>query len=185
MAAVKDGKVIDTTMGLTPLDGFLMGSRCGAIDPSAVTFVMEKEGLTPTEMDNLMNKKSGILGISGVSTDDRDLAPAMEAGNKRAQLAWDMRSYQIQKLVGGYVAALGGLDAIVFTAGVGENQTKLRKEILEALAYLGVTINEEANNTRRTEIEISGADSTVKAYVIPTNEELVIARDTKAIVEAM
>ncbi len=185
LAAVKDGKVIDTTMGLTPLDGFLMGSRCGTIDPSVVTFVMEKEGLTPSEMDALMNKKSGILGISGVSSDDRDLATAMEEGNARAKLAWDMRSYQIQKLVGGYVAALGGLDAIVFTAGVGENQCNLRREILESLSYLGVTINEEANATRRTEIEISGADSTVKAFVIPTNEELVIARDTKAIVEAM
>ena len=185
IAAVKDGKVIDTTMGLTPLDGFLMGSRCGAIDPSVVTFIMEKEGLTPAEMDNLMNKKSGILGISGVSSDDRDLATAMEAGNERAQLAWDMRRYQISKLVGGYVAALGGLDAIVFTAGVGENQIALRKQIMDSLAYLGLTVNEEANNTRRTEIEISGADSKIKAYVIPTNEELVIARDTKAIVESL
>jgi len=185
LAAVKDGKVIDTTMGLTPLDGFLMGSRCGAIDPSVVTFIMEKEGLTPSEMDTLMNKKSGILGISGVSSDDRDLAKAMEEGNERAQLAWDMRSYQIRKLVGGYVSALGGLDAIVFTAGVGENQCQLRKEILDSLSYLGVTVNEEANATRRQEIEISGPDSTVKAYVIPTNEELVIARDTKAIVEAL
>ncbi len=185
IAAVKDGKVIDTTMGLTPLDGFLMGSRCGAIDPSVVTFIMEKEGLTPAEMDTLMNKKSGILGISGVSSDDRDLATAMAEGNERAQLAWDMRRYQITKLVGGYVAALGGLDAIVFTAGVGENQIALRKQIMDSLAYLGMTVNEEANNTRRTEIEISGADSTIKAYVIPTNEELVIARDTKAIVEKL
>ncbi len=185
ISAVKDGKVIDTTMGLTPLDGFLMGTRCGAIDPSVVTFVMEKEGLTPAEMDTLMNKKSGVLGISGVSSDDRDLATAMEEGNERAQLAWDMRVYQIVKYVGGYVAALGGLDAIVFTAGVGENQVLLRKQVLEALSYLGMTINEEANNTRRTEIEISGADSAIKAYVIPTNEELVIARDTKQIVESM
>jgi len=185
IAAVKDGKVIDTTMGLTPLDGFLMGTRCGAIDPSVVTFVMEKEGLTPAQMDTLMNKKSGMLGISGVSSDDRDISAAMEANNPRAQLAWDMRNYQIAKFVGGYVAALGGLDAIVFTAGVGENQSLLRKEVLEYLSYLGVTINEENNATRGTEIEISGADSTVKAYVIPTNEELVIARDTKAIVEAL
>ncbi len=185
LAAVKDGKVIDTTMGLTPLDGFLMGSRCGAVDPSVVTFIMEKEGLTPGEMDTLMNKKSGILGISGVSSDDRDLSVAMEAGNERAQLAWNMRSYQIRKLVGGYITALGGLDAIVFTAGVGENQCQLRKEVLDSLSYLGVTVNEEANATRRQEIEISGPDSTVKAYVIPTNEELVIARDTKAIVEAL
>ena len=185
ISAVKDGKVIDTTMGLTPLDGFLMGTRCGAIDPSVVTFVMEKENLTPAQMDTLMNKKSGILGISGVSSDDRDLTAAMEEGNVRAKLAWDMRVYEIVKFVGGYVAALGGLDAIVFTAGVGENQCQLRREVLEALSYLGMTVNEEANNTRRTEIEISGADSAVKAYVIPTNEELVIARDTKAIVEAM
>ena len=185
LAAVKDGKVIDTTMGLTPLDGFLMGTRCGAIDPSVVTFIMEKEGLSPSEMDTLMNKKSGILGISGVSSDDRDLAKAMEEGNERAQLAWDMRRYEIIKLIGGYVAALGGLDAIVFTAGVGENQVNLRREVMESLSYLGLTINEEANNTRRTEIEISGADSAVKAYVIPTNEELVIARDTKAIVESL
>ncbi|MBR5134432.1 MAG: acetate kinase [Clostridia bacterium] len=185
IAAVKDGKVIDTTMGLTPLDGFMMGTRCGAIDPSVVTFVMEKEGLTPAEMDTLMNKKSGMFGISGVSSDDRDIASAMEAGNERAQLAWDMRNYQIAKYVGGYVAALGGLDAIVFTAGVGENQSLLRKQVLEYLSYLGVTVNDETNATRGTEIEISGADSTVKAYVIPTNEELVIARDTKNIVEAM
>jgi len=146
---------------------------------------MEKEGLTPSEMDTIMNKKSGVLGISGVSSDDRDLAKAMEEGNERAQLAWDMRRYQISKLIGGYAAALGGLDAIVFTAGVGENQVQLRREVMESLAYLGMTINEEANNTRRTEIEISGADSAIKAYVIPTNEELVIARDTKAIVESL
>ena len=113
IAAIKDGKVIDTTMGLTPLDGFLMGTRCGVLDPSAVTFIMEKEGLSPKEMDDLMNKKSGMLGISGVSSDDRDIAAAIEEGNPRAKLAWDMRTYQIMKYIGGYVAALGGLDAIV------------------------------------------------------------------------
>ena len=182
IAAIKDGKVIDTTMGLTPLDCFLMGTRCGVLDPSVVTFVMEKEGLTPKQMDDLMNKKSGMLGVSGVSSDDRDIAAAIEQGNERAKLAWDMRTYQIVKYIGGYVAALGGLDAIVFTAGIGENQGKLRAEILEKLAYLGVKLDAEANNVRGVEREITTADSTVRGFIIPTNEELVIARDTKALV---
>ncbi len=182
LAAIRDGKVIDTTMGLTPLDGFLMGTRSGAIDPSAVTFIMEKEGLTPEEMDTLMNKKSGMLGISGVSSDDRDITAAMDAGDPRAKLAWDMRSYQILKYIGGYVAALGGLDAIVFTAGIGENQDRLRAELLEDLAYLGVKLDAEANNVRGQEREITTPDSAVRAFIIPTNEELVIARDTKALI---
>ncbi len=182
LAAIRDGKVIDTTMGLTPLDGFLMGTRSGLIDPSAVTFLMEKEGLTPTEMDNIMNKKSGMLGVSGVSSDDRDIFAAMEQGNARAKLAWDLRSYQILKYIGGFVAALGGLDAIVFTAGIGENQTTLRAELLEGLAYLGVKLDAEANNVRGVEREITTADSAVRAFIIPTNEELVIARDTKALI---
>lgn len=182
LAAIKDGKVIDTTMGLTPLDGFLMGTRSGGIDPSAVTFIMEKEGLTPTEMDAIMNKKSGMLGVSGVSSDDRDISAAMADGNPRAKLAWDMRSYQILKYIGGYVAALGGLDAIVFTAGIGENQDALRAELLEKMAYLGVKLDADANKVRGEEREISTPDSTVRAFVIPTNEELVIARDTKELV---
>ncbi len=182
LAAIKDGKVIDTTMGLTPLDGFLMGTRSGGIDPSAVTFIMEKEGLTPTEMDAVMNKKSGMLGVSGVSSDDRDISAAMADGNPRAKLAWDMRSYQILKYIGGYVAALGGLDAIVFTAGIGENQDALRAELLEKMAYLGVKLDAKANMVRGEEREISAPDSTVRAFVIPTNEELVIARDTKELV---
>ncbi len=185
LAAIKDGKVIDTTMGLTPLDGCMMGTRCGTIDPSAVTFVMEKKGLSPSEMDTLMNKQSGMLGISGLSSDDRDITEAVATGNERAKLAWDMRSYQIIKLVGGYVAALGGLDAIVFTAGIGENQPIIRREVLQSLSYLGMTINEETIDTRKREVEISGSDSAIKAYVIPTNEELVIARDTKAIVQSL
>ena len=143
---------------------------------------MEKEGLSPEEMDNLMNKKSGMLGISGVSSDDRDITAAMDAGNARAKLAWDMRSYQILKYIGGYVAALGGLDAIVFTAGIGENQDRLRAELLEGLAYLGVKLDAEANNVRGQEREITTADSAVRAFIIPTNEELVIARDTKALI---
>ena len=178
LAAIKDGKVIDTTMGLTPLDGFLMGTRCGAVDPSAVTYVMEKEGLTPKQMDDLMNKKSGMLGISGISSDDRDISAAIEQGNERAKLAWDMRSYQILKYIGGFVAALGGLDAIVFTAGIGENQDALRAELLEKLAYMGIKVDYEANKVRGQEAEITTPDSTVRAFVIPTNEELVIARDT-------
>ncbi len=182
IAAIKDGKVIDTTMGLTPLDGFLMGTRCGVLDPSAVTFIMEKEGLSPKEMDDLMNKKSGMLGISGVSSDDRDIAAAIEEGNPRAKLAWDMRTYQIMKYIGGYVAALGGLDAIVFTAGIGENQKLLRAEILEKMAYLGVKVDYEANDVRGVEREITTPDSAVRGFIIPTNEELVIARDTMSLV---
>lgn len=182
IAAIKDGKVIDTTMGLTPLDGFLMGTRCGVLDPSAVTFIMEKEGLTPKQMDDLMNKKSGMLGVSGVSSDDRDIAAAIEEGNPRAKLAWDMRTYQIIKYIGGYVAALGGLDAIVFTAGIGENQKLLRAEILEKLAYLGVKVDYAANDVRGVETEITTPDSAVRGFIIPTNEELVIARDTMNLV---
>ncbi len=182
LAAVKDGKVIDTTMGLTPLDGFLMGTRCGVLDPSAVTFIMEKEGLSPKQMDDLMNKKSGMYGVSGVSSDDRDIAAAIEQGNERAKLAWDMRSYQILKYIGGYVAALGGLDALVFTAGIGENQGSLRAELLEKLSYMGIKVDYGANNVRGQEAEITTADSAVRAFVIPTNEELVIARDTQALI---
>ena len=182
LAAIRDGKVIDTTMGMTPLDGFLMGTRSGAIDPSVVTFLMEKEGLTPEQMDSLMNKKSGMLGVSGVSSDDRDIAAAMEEGNARAKLAWDIRSYQILKFIGSYVAALGGLDAIVFTAGIGENSMRLRAEILEGLAYMGVKLDAEANNVRGKEQEITTADSSVRAFIIPTNEELVIARDTAELI---
>ncbi len=185
IAAVKDGHVIDTTMGLTPLDGFMMGTRSGAIDPSVVTFLMDKENLTPAEMDDILNKQSGMLGISGVSSDDRDIAEAVNAGNERAQLAWDMRTYEIVKYIGGYIAALGGVDAFIFTAGIGENQGLLRGEILRAFSFLGVKVDEVNNATRGQEIEITTPDSTVRAFVIPTNEELVIARDTKALVEAI
>ncbi|MGI6264046.1 MAG: acetate/propionate family kinase [Acutalibacteraceae bacterium] len=185
IAAIKDGKVIDTTMGLTPLDGFMMGTRSGAVDPSAVTFVMAKENLSPAEMDIILNKKSGMLGISGLSSDDRDIDAAVQQGNERAKLAWDMRTYQILKYVGGYIAALGGVDALIFTAGIGENQPTVRKEIMEGLAYMGVKPDLEANKVHGKETEISAPDSAVKCYVIPTNEELVIARDTKAIVEAL
>ena len=185
IAAVKDGKVIDTTMGLTPLDGFLMGTRSGTLDPSVVTFLMEKERLSPSEMDALLNKQSGMLGISGVSSDDRDVAKAVEEGNPRAKLAWDMRTYQIVKFIGGYVAALGGVDAIVFTAGIGENQGIIRRDVLGAFGYLGVEVDESTTSSRGEEIELTTPASKVRAFVIPTNEELVIARDTKEIVEKL
>ncbi len=185
LAAVKDGKVIDTTMGLTPLDGFMMGTRSGAVDPSAVTFIMEKEHLSPSEMDIVLNKKSGMLGISGVSSDDRDVAAAVAQGNERAKLAWDMRTYQISKYIGGFITALGGLDAIVFTAGIGENQEVLRSELLHKLEYLGVKVDEEKNKVHGEEREITTPDSAVRGFVIPTNEELVIARDTKQLVEQL
>lgn len=182
IAAIKNGHVLDTTMGLTPLDGFMMGTRCGAVDPSAITYVMEIEGFTPRQMDDLMNKESGMLGISGVSSDDRDIDAAIKAGNERAQLAWDMRTYEIVKCIGGYISVLGGIDAIIFTAGIGENQPKLREEILDSLSYRGVKIDREKNSLRGQEVEITTPDSTSRAFVIPTNEELVIARDTMAIV---
>lgn len=178
LAAIKDGKVIDTTMGLTPLDGFLMGTRSGTLDPSVVCFIMEKENMTPQQMSDMLNKESGMLGISGVSSDDRDISAAVDQGNERARLAWEMRSYQILKYVGGYIAVLGGLDAIIFTAGIGENQSRVRADILKGLAYYGVKLDEEKNNCRGVEREITAPGSTVRGFVIPTNEELVIARDT-------
>ena len=183
IAAIKDGEVVDTSMGMTPLDGFMMSTRCGSVDPAAVTFLMEKEGLTPAEMDNIMNKKSGMASLSGQSPDDRDVIAAIEKGDARAKMAWDVRSYQIAKTIGGYLMALGGADDIVLTAGSGENQYQLRKDILGYLAWLGVTMDDEAAHVRRQEIEISGKDSAIRVFVIPTDEELVIARDTAAIVE--
>ena len=183
ISAIKDGKIYDTSMGLTPLDGFMMGTRTGGFDPSAVTYVMEKEGLTPKQMDDVMNKKSGTLGISGVSSDDRDIEKAIAEGNPRAKLAWDMRTYQITKIIGGYIAALGGLDALVFTAGIGENQPLVREEIINALGYMGMKCDSEANNVRGVERRITTEDSAIPAWIIPTNEELVIARDTLALAQ--
>ncbi len=184
ITAVKNGKVVDTTMGLTPLDGFMMGSRSGALDPSVVTFIMEKEGLSPSEMSDLLNKKSGLLGISGVSTDDRDVTKAENEGNKRAALAHEILYYQIAKYIGSFWVAMGGCDGICFTAGLGENQPILRKKVCEYLECLGVKICDERNNARGANFKISADDSAIPAYVIATNEELVIARDTKALVEA-
>ena len=187
ITAVKGGKCIDTSMGLTPLDGFIMGTRCGAVDPSVITYLQQKEGWTPAETDTILNKKSGVLGISGVGSDDRDVSAAEADGNERAHLARSIQKYQVRKLIGSYVAAMDGVDAIVFTGGIGENTIDLRADVCNNLSYLGVELDAEANEIMRRgkEGEISTANSKVKVYVLPTNEELVIARDTKAIVEAM
>ena len=186
IAAIKDGKGIDTSMGLTPLDGFMMGTRSGSLDPSVVTFIMEKEGLTPAQMDEILNKKSGLYGISGYS-DDRDVTKAEIAGDQRAILAHEMLSYQITKYIGAYTAAMNGLDAIVFTAGLGENQAHLRYSICKGLKCFGVKVDPVLNDKmiHGSEGKISTYDSRVAVYVIPTNEELVIARDTKEIVEKL
>lgn len=185
ITAIKDGKVIDTSMGLTPLDGFVMGTRSGGVDPSVVTFLQEKEGWTPAQTNEVLNKKSGIFGISGGMSDDRDILKAAAEGNERAELAKQMLWYEIRKYIGSYIAAMQGVDAIVFTGGIGENSQPLRKDICEHFAYLGVTFNDEENKKaiRGVGGELSGADSKVKVYVIPTNEELMIARDTKEIAE--
>ena len=187
ITAINNGKVIDTSMGLTPLDGFMMGSRSGSLDPSVVTFIAEKTGMTPDEMSNFLNKKSGMLGISGVSTDDRDVTAAEEAGNARAKLAHDMLYYQIAKFIGGYYIALGGCDGIVFTAGLGEHQTKLREVVCQYLSCIGVVLDKEANDNAPNgqNFRISADNSKIPVYIIPTNEELVIARDTKALVESL
>ena len=187
ITAIKDGKVIDTSMGLTPLDGFMMGTRTGTLDPSVVTFIAEKENLSPHEMDELLNKKSGLLGISGVSSDDRDITKAEHEGNERAALAHKMLDYQIKKFIGSYAAALDGCDAIVFTAGLGENQSEHRFHICNSLTYLGIKIDPALNDEMvgGKEGKISAPDSKVDVFVIPTNEELVIARDTKEIVEIL
>ena len=187
ITAIKDGKVIDTSMGLTPLDGFIMGSRCGGVDPSAITYLQEKEGWTPAETAEILNKKSGVLGISGISSDDRDVLAAAEAGNERAALARSIQRYQIRKFIGAYVAAMDGVDAIVFTGGIGENTCDLREDVCKHLTYLGVKIDCEKNLELRKgkEGELSTPDSKVRVFVLPTNEELLIARDTKAIVEKL
>lgn len=184
ITAVDSGKVIDTSMGLTPLDGFMMGTRTGTLDPSVVTFLAEKEHLSPEEMSDLLNKKSGLLGISGVSSDDRDVTKAAEEGNERAILAHEMLVYEISKFIGSYYVALGGCDVITFTAGLGENQAHHRERVCKMLSCLGVKIDEKLNDEMILGKEglISTPDSKIKVYVIPTNEELVIARDTKAIV---
>ncbi|MCR5806719.1 MAG: acetate kinase [Oscillospiraceae bacterium] len=182
ISAVQGGKVMDTTMGFTPLDGLLMGTRCGAVDPSAITYVMEKRGLSPAEMAEYMNKKSGLLGISGVSSDNRDVSAAAAQGNERAQLANDMLKYQVKKYIGSFMAVMNGADAIVFTGGIGENDAATREGACENMDALGIRIDAEANKVRGQLKKISTPDSKVEVWVVPTNEELLIARDTLALV---
>ena len=182
MAAIKYGKCIDTSMGLTPLEGLMMGSRSGDIDPSAVTYLIDKLGKKPQEMADFLNKESGVLGITGISSDMREIESAAEAGNRRARLALDMYNYRIKKYIGAYAAAMGGVDIIVWTAGVGENQVGTRLDACSHLEFLGIKIDEEANKVRGEETIISTPDSKVTVCVIPTDEELVIASDTMKIV---
>ena len=182
ICAVNGGKSVDTSMGLTPLEGLIMGTRSGDVDPSILDFIAQKENLTLSEVMNVLNKKSGVEGVSGVSSDFRDLAAAAAEGNKRAALAIDAFAYRVVKYIGAYAAAMNGVDAICFTAGLGENDAATRAKIMANLGYLGIAVDEEANNTRGKEVVISTADSKVKVLAIPTNEELAICRETVALV---
>ena len=181
-AAVLNGKSVDTSMGLTPVEGLVMGTRAGDLDLGAATYIMDKEGLTTAEFNNLVNKKSGLLGVSGVSSDARDIEAAIKAGNHRANLAREMFIYRVKKYVGAYAAAMNGIDILVFTGGIGENDAFIRGEIVKGLSFLGVTLDEEANNCRGVERVISTPDSRLTVCVIPTDEELMIASDTEALV---
>lgn len=185
IAAVDHGECVDTSMGLTPLAGVCMGTRCGDIDPAIVTFLMQREGLDNKGIDSLMNKKSGVLGVSGVSSDFRDLEEAAGNGNKRARLALDMFVYHCKKYVGAYAAAMGGVDALVFTAGIGENNYIVREGIASGLGYMGIQLDEQKNHgVRGVEKDLSVDGSTAKVFVIPTNEELAIARETEIVVRS-
>ena len=183
VAAVKYGKVIDTSMGLTPLAGLMMGSRCGNIDPSAVTYLMDKTGMKPQEMADFLNKESGVLGITGISSDMREIENADKAGNERAHLALEMYNYRIKKYIGAYAAAMNGVDIIVFTAGVGENQEGVRWDSCADMEYLGIKMDAERNHCRGEERILSADDSKVKVVLVPTDEEIVIARDTMELVK--
>ena len=182
LSAVVNGKCVDTSMGLTPLEGVLMGTRSGDLDPAVVECIANNEHLTPTETLTLLNKKSGLMGLSGVSSDMRDVYTAAEAGNERAQMTLDIWAYRVKKYIGAYAAAMGGLDAVIFTAGIGENDKRSRASVCEGLEFMGIKLDPEKNNIRGVEAEISAADSKVKVWVIPTNEELAIARDTLELV---
>lgn len=184
ICAVKNGKSIDTSMGFTPLEGLAMGTRCGDLDPAILPFLMEKENLSTDEINTLINKKSGVLGISGVSSDFRDIEAARDEGNKRAKLALDIFEKRVRGYIGSYMTELDHVDAIVFTAGVGENSIEMRESIVNGLKSLGIKIDPERNNVRGEDKLISADDSSIKIFVIPTNEELMIARDTKELVRA-
>lgn len=185
IAAVDCGKVADTSMGFTPLDGFMMGTRSGGVDPSVVTFMMKKLNLTTDEMDTILNKQSGVNAISGVSSDDRDICAAQNAGNARASLAHEMQAYEIAKYIGSYIAAMNGVDAIVFTGGIGENGFWLRSKICSYLGYMGIHIDEDINkNTvKGAEAELTEPSSDVRVFILATDEELMIAKETKAVIE--
>ena len=178
LSAVKDGKCCDTSMGITPLEGMVMGTRSGDLDPATLQYIMKNDGIGIEEMTNILNKKSGLLGVSGASSDMRDLTAAAEAGNERAILAHNMLTYRLKKYIGAYAAAMGGVDAIVFTGGIGENDDKVRAAAVEGLEYMGVKLDAEKNATTRDDGFIQAADSKVKLMVVKTNEELAIARDT-------
>ncbi len=185
IAAVDGGKCVDTTMGFTPLDGLVMGTRSGAVDPSVILYIMKHENLTPDQMNDVLNKQSGFLGMSGVTSDSRDLIKASEEGSDRAQETIDKFRYQIRKYIGSYAAAMGGLDAVVFTGGIGENSDELRHDVCADMGVLGIKLDEEKNvELNRHEGKISAEDSRVQVWIVPTNEELLIARDTKRIVES-
>lgn len=181
VSAVLNGKSVDTSMGLTPLEGLIMGTRSGSIDPAIIEYLMKKEGMSIDDVMDVLNKKSGVLGLSGISSDFRDLEDATAEGNESAILAVDVFNYHVAKTIGSYVAAMNGVDAIIFTAGLGENDQAVRKGTMSYLGYLGVTMNEANNKTRGKEVELSTPDSKVKVYIIPTNEELAIARETVAL----
>ncbi|KDR94095.1 acetate kinase [Peptoclostridium litorale DSM 5388] len=183
ITAVDGGKSIDTSMGLTPLEGSIMGTRCGDLDPAIVTFIMEKENLDVAAVNNLVNKKSGILGMSCVSSDFRDVEEAADAGNEKAQVALDAFAQRVKKYIGAYMAEMGGADIIVFTAGLGENSISMRAKICEGLEGMGIKMDAEKNNVRGKETVVSTDDSAIKVAVIPTNEELMIAKDTAALVK--
>ena len=184
ITAVNGGKSVDTSMGFTPLDGVLMGTRTGAVDPSAVTYIQEKHGFSAAEMSEYMNKESGFLGISGISSDNRDITAAAEKGDKRAILASEMLQYQIKKYIGSYAAAMNGLDAVLFTGGIGENAWEVREGVCKDMEFFGIKIDTEKNKSTRGElIKISTPDSKVEVWIVPTNEELLIARDTLAMIK--
>ena len=185
ISAVKNGVCYDTSMGFTTLDGFMMGTRTGTLDPSVLTYLAKKEGWTPDDVNRICNKESGVLGISELTNDNRDLVDAAAAGNEKAALALNMQTYQIIKFIGSYIAAMNGVDAIVFAGGIGENNPELRQDICDSFTYLGVKLDDAKNHVRGEEIKISTEDSGVAVYIIPTNEELAIARDTKDIVSAL
>ena len=186
ISAVVNGKCLDTTMGLTPAEGIMMGTRAGSIDPAIIPLLMEKENMSPKDIDTMINKKSGILGVSQVTSDNRDIEEGARNGNKRYQLIENMLCHQLTKYIGGFAAAMGGIDAVVFTGGIGENNPQYRTKVAEKLGFMGVEIDEEINQkAKRTsdENDISTANAKVKMLVIPTNEELMIARDTLELVK--